>query len=53
MLPDIEQFSGLLKSSVVLRTVVLIAWRGEVGMAQGLASVNARPCGLGDFAHGW
>ena len=49
ILPDMEQFSGLPKSFIVVRNVFSSAWRGAVGIAQRFASCNVRPCGLRDL----
>jgi hypothetical protein len=50
---DIEQLRGLPKSSVVVKNVDSIAWRRRGGIAQWLASLSDRPCGMRDFAVGW
>ena len=47
---DIEQLSGLPKSSEVVRNVDSIAKRRGVGIAQWLVSFSEHPCGLRDFA---
>ncbi len=49
---DIEQLSGLPKSSEVVRNVDSTAERRGVGIAQWLANFSERPCGLRDFALG-
>ena len=49
----IEQLSGLSKSSVVDTNVDSIARQRGVGIAQWLASLNERRCGLIDLALGW
>ena len=53
MLPGIELFSGMSISSVVVKNMVSIAWRSEVGIAYRLSSFNVRLFGLRDFALGW
>jgi hypothetical protein len=53
MASDIEQLSGLPKSSEVVNNVESIAWRREAGIAQWLASLRKRPYGLMDLALGW
>ncbi len=50
---DMEQLSGLPKSSEVDKNVSSIASRREAGIAQWLASYSKRACGLRDFALGW
>ena len=46
---DIEQLSGLPKSSVVVKNGESIAWRRRGGIAKWLGSLSDRPCGLRDF----
>ena len=49
---DIEQPSGLPKSSEVVRNVDLIAEQRGAGIAQWLVIFSERPCGFRDFALG-
>ncbi len=50
--PDVEQLRGLPKSSVLVRKVRPRAYWSVGGVAQWLASLNMRPCGLRDLVLG-